>query len=203
MSHGFSWMILCQGVSQDVPSSVATEDVLFCSFGLSCEVGPSFRRVQSLHCRLLASGRGMHLGNSSPSPPSFSFPLLRCIFDWLGCPFSRSHSDRSHVLQGEGASQKCSWDEGCSTCLERLPSQDSWGVGPFHEQQCQSGDLSRGTVSRLMCSLTQEIVASAKEHFSGPVKPSRSGPCHWVVTYSMDIRYHLWGAQSSSLGLVC
>ena len=57
-----SGMFCSQGVSQNLPFSFATEDVLVGSFGQSCKVSSLIVGVQGVHC-LVASAGEVGTGN--------------------------------------------------------------------------------------------------------------------------------------------
>ena len=88
--RGFPGMVCSQRVSQDVPSSVAGEDILVCSSRQSCEAGPPFQRMQTVHWSV-ASGGKVGIRNSPLGAPSSS-PVHQCVDDQLGHSSPRSYT---------------------------------------------------------------------------------------------------------------
>ena len=104
----------------------------------------------------------MGIRNSPLGAPYLSSLLHRCVDDWLGCSSLSSHCSRSLVLGEEGASHRCSRNEGSSVRLEYHPSrgiEESWlfslaTMPPVMAYQTKQGSI----VFRLMCSLVQDVV---------------------------------------------
>ena len=80
--HVLPRMICSQRTGRDVPSLVAAEDALACSFKQSTNAGPSVRRMCTVH-QLLGSGGMMGIGNSSPdTPPSLLLYIDVSVTSW-------------------------------------------------------------------------------------------------------------------------
>ena len=79
--HGIPVVVYSWGASQDAPLQWQLKKFWLATLDDPAKLVPLSEGVQGIH-RLVASGGKMGLGNSSPSTPSFSSPIQRCVFDY-------------------------------------------------------------------------------------------------------------------------